>query len=78
MAAELQCDSLRYLPISSVARAIGMSANRLCQACITAKYPTIAGQRLYQLDQSQNGCDDRGDCIDDRAVESDDAKNLIR
>ncbi len=49
MACELGCDSLRYLPISSIARAIGFSADQLCQACITARYPTPTGQNLYQL-----------------------------
>ncbi len=52
MARKLKCDSLRYLPIESVAKAIGLSADQLCQACITGKYPTPAGQKLYQLDLS--------------------------
>ena len=49
MAAELKCDSLRYLPVSSISRAIGYSGDKLCQACIAQNYPTPAGQRLYQL-----------------------------
>lgn len=49
MARDLGCDSLRYLPIASIAKAIGFPADRLCQACITGRYPTPAGQRLYQL-----------------------------
>jgi amidophosphoribosyltransferase len=49
MAAELGADSLLYLPIEAVARCIGMEANRLCQACITGRYPTPTGDRLYQL-----------------------------
>ena len=46
MAAHLGADSLRYLPIDSVARAIGLDADRLCRACITGVYPTPAGGAL--------------------------------
>ena len=46
MAAELGADSLRYLPVSSIARAIGLPAHELCRACITGEYPTACGQRL--------------------------------
>jgi amidophosphoribosyltransferase len=49
MAAELGCDSLRYLPVEAVARAIGRPAEVLCQACITGDYPTPCGQQLYQV-----------------------------
>ncbi len=51
MAAKLGCDSLRYLPIESIARAIGIPADGLCQACLTSEYPTPTGQRLYQIDK---------------------------
>ena len=50
MAKELQCDSLRYLPVDSLARAIKKPAQALCQACVTGKYPSEAGQKLYQVD----------------------------
>lgn len=49
MARELGADSLRYLPVTSVARAIGLPAADLCQACITGDYPTPRGQELYQI-----------------------------
>jgi amidophosphoribosyltransferase len=49
MAAQLGADSLRYLPVESIARAIGFDADELCQACITGEYPTKAGQQLYQI-----------------------------
>ncbi len=52
MALALGCDSLRYLPIESVSRAIGIPQDGLCQACITCKYPTPTGQKLYQLDHA--------------------------
>jgi amidophosphoribosyltransferase len=35
MAAELGADSLRYLPVESIARAIGFRQRPACQACIT-------------------------------------------
>jgi len=49
MAKDLGADSLRYLPLEAVARSIGVSADTLCQACITGQYPTPAGQQLYQI-----------------------------
>ena len=49
MAERLGADSLRYLPVESVARSIGFPASDLCQACLTGVYPTPAGERLYQL-----------------------------
>jgi len=52
MAEALHCDSLRYLPIESVARAIGIPQDGLCQACITCNYPTPMGQKLYQIDHA--------------------------
>jgi len=48
MAADLGADSLRYLPIDSVARAIGLAPDQLCRACITGKYPTLWGNKLSQ------------------------------
>jgi len=49
MAATLGADSLRYLPVDSIARAIGFDHDQLCQACITGEYPTNCGQELYQV-----------------------------
>ena len=53
MAEALGCDSLRYLPIESIARAIGIEQDGLCQACINCEYPTETGKRLYQLDRQE-------------------------
>jgi amidophosphoribosyltransferase len=50
MARELGADSLRYLPVSAIARSVGLSPDRLCQACVTGRYPTPAGEILYQID----------------------------
>ncbi|MFM9068633.1 MAG: amidophosphoribosyltransferase, partial [Planctomycetota bacterium] len=49
MARDLGADSLRYLPVDSIARAIGFQDQRLCQACITGQYPTDHGQKLYHI-----------------------------
>jgi amidophosphoribosyltransferase len=49
MAATLGADSLRYLPVSAIARAIELPAEQLCQACINGNYPTEHGQRLYNI-----------------------------
>jgi amidophosphoribosyltransferase len=49
MAAALGADSLRYLPVDSIAKAIGLPAEHLCRACITGQYPTPCGQRLAEI-----------------------------
>ena len=51
MAKDLKCDSLRFLPIESISRAIGIPEDGLCQACLTGQYPTPMGQKLYQIDK---------------------------
>jgi amidophosphoribosyltransferase len=56
MALELGCDSLAYLPLEAVARCIGMEANHLCRGCLTGRYPTPTGEKLYQLSlHNRNG-----------------------
>jgi len=57
MAVDLGADSLRYLPVDAVARAIGFNSDQLCQACITGRYPTPWGQKLYDIavENSRNG-----------------------
>ncbi len=49
MAARLGADSLRYLPVESVAAAVGLDAEDLCRACITGEYPTPCGRKLAQI-----------------------------
>jgi amidophosphoribosyltransferase len=49
MAKALGADSLRYLPVEAIARAVGFRRDQLCQACITGQYPTTCGQQLYQI-----------------------------
>ena len=57
MAAHLGADSLRYLPVESIARAIGLDADQLCRACITGEYPTAWGHKLAQIaiENDRNG-----------------------
>jgi amidophosphoribosyltransferase len=55
MAAELGCDSLRYLPVSSIARSIQLEQEQLCQACITGVYPTECGKKLYGIALKSDG-----------------------
>ena len=58
MAKSLGADSLRYLPVESIAHAIETSPNSLCQACITGKYPTPHGQQLYEISLKESGTND--------------------
>ena len=59
MAADLGADSLRYLPVSSIAAAVRMSRGQLCQACIDRDYPTPQGRKLYQLAVTPGAADGR-------------------
>lgn len=56
MARDLGADSLRYLPIEAVVRAIGLPGEHLCKACITGRYPTPWGQRLYEIARQLPAC----------------------
>jgi amidophosphoribosyltransferase len=49
MAKELGADSLRYLPVEAISRALDRPASDLCRACVTGQYPTAHGQKLYQI-----------------------------
>lgn len=49
MAEHFNADSLRYLPVSSISKAVDIENEHLCQACLNGSYPTSAGQRLYDL-----------------------------
>jgi amidophosphoribosyltransferase len=61
MALQLGAESLRYLPIESISRAIGLDADQLCQACITGEYPTPCGQKMARLawENHQDGVEGR-------------------
>lgn len=49
MAAELGCDSLRYLSTRAISQAIGIPSLNLCQACVNHEYPTEWGCRLSEI-----------------------------
>lgn len=66
MAKKLGADSLRYLPVEAIARAIQLPAESLCQGCITGKYPTPCGQQLYDIAVKQH---DSADKSTERAYE---------
>jgi amidophosphoribosyltransferase len=48
MAAQLGADSLVYLTLEGLVRAIGLPAENLCLACLDNHYPTPAGQARYE------------------------------
>jgi len=52
MARELGADSLRYLPVDAIARAVSLDPDQLCRACITGCYPSETGQELYDIECS--------------------------
>jgi amidophosphoribosyltransferase len=60
MADSLGADSLRYLPVESISRAIGLPGTQLCQACITGEYPTPCGQQLYRISLEHAGNESPG------------------
>lgn len=55
LARDLGADSLRYLSVEALARAVSLPAERLCRACVTGTYPTPTGDHLYQIDAARNG-----------------------
>ena len=55
MAKESGADSLRYLPVDAIARAVSLAPEHLCRACITGEYPTETGQYLYQIENNLCG-----------------------
>jgi amidophosphoribosyltransferase len=61
MAANLGADTLRYLPVDAISRAVGFPQHQLCQACVTGKYPTDYGQFLFEQDLADvgKGCERR-------------------
>jgi amidophosphoribosyltransferase len=45
-AADVGVDSIKFLPVSAIPRALGMEADDICMACVTGRYPTPKGQEL--------------------------------
>lgn len=58
MAAQLEADTLRYLPVADIAPSIGLPHNDLCLACVTGEYPSEAGAKIYDQERL-NGRDRR-------------------
>lgn len=70
MAKHFNAHSLRYLPVASIAKAIDIDAEHLCQACLTGEYPTPAGKQLYQLSlNAQVDCPSGSESATKRLVE---------
>jgi amidophosphoribosyltransferase len=66
MARELGADSLRYLQVESIARAVDRPADELCRACITGQYPTPHGQQLYQIALANARADSKPSAVGSR------------
>ncbi len=49
MAKDLNADSLRYLSVQDMADCLQFSLDDLCLGCVTGKYPTPHGNRLYRM-----------------------------
>jgi amidophosphoribosyltransferase len=64
MAKDIGADSLRFLPVESIARALDKPPRDLCRACITGQYPTPCGQRLFglALENDREGDPGAGGC----------------
>lgn len=51
LAREIGADSVSYQTLPGLVRAIGLPKTELCTGCLTGKYPTPWGQKLYELAQ---------------------------
>jgi amidophosphoribosyltransferase len=49
IAEDLGVDSIRYLPVAAIPRALGKDQEEICMACVTGEYPTDEGRRLSLL-----------------------------
>ncbi|MHC4943348.1 MAG: amidophosphoribosyltransferase [Planctomycetota bacterium] len=48
MAADMDAESLRYLPITRIPECIDFPRDELCMACVDGKYPTPAGKNMCE------------------------------
>lgn len=51
LGAELGLDSIKYLPVEAIPRALGKDPEDLCMACVTGRYPTDTGTERAQLQE---------------------------
>lgn len=49
IALDLGIESIRYLSVDAIPRALGKARDQICMACVTGQYPTPEGERLHQL-----------------------------
>jgi len=47
LASDLGADSLRYLTVNELTRALSLPEEDLCLGCLVGEYPTLSGDRLY-------------------------------
>ncbi len=48
IAGAVGADSLRDLPVDAISRCVGLPSECLCLACVSGRYPTPAGERMFQ------------------------------
>ncbi len=74
LAEELETDSLEYLTVSELVDAMEYKRDELCLGCLTGRYPTDCGNRLYaEALASRNDPDDAGRTYERRARSRDTA-----
>jgi amidophosphoribosyltransferase len=67
MAAAVGADSLRYLPVSSLGKTIGVDQETLCLGCVSGRYPTQAGQALLACAKEHARSGETGRLLDERS-----------
>lgn len=60
LAADLGATTLRYLRVEKLPACIGYPEKDLCLACLTGKYPTPWGERLYKIALKERHSESRG------------------
>ena len=62
IAKDMGADSLTYLTVDGLVRAIGIPSENLCLACLNGDYPTKFGRKLYKeaLDKFSMGIKEEG------------------
>lgn len=53
IAQDLGVDSVRFLPATALPRALEKKPYQICTSCVTGKYPTDAGNRLYGIENAK-------------------------
>ena len=74
LSVELGIDSLRYLTLPQLVDAMGVSKNQLCLGCLTGKYPTEWGNRVYERALEAKGDPGAGRAYEQEVVDQDRAR----